>query len=72
MGFISTISHSSECEKQRAPLDLRPIATGFVSLRAGNICLASERKTSLKGRRQQFYKSGLSCWSYLHEESLLT
>ena len=69
MGFISTISHSSECKKQRAPLDLLPIATGLVSLRAGNIRLASERKTSLKGRVKQFYKSGSSCWSYWHEEN---
>ncbi len=69
MGFISTISHSSECKKQRALLDLLPIATGLVSLRAGNIRLASERKTSLKGRVKQFYKSGSSCWSYWHEEN---
>ncbi len=50
MDFIGTISHSSACKKRRAPLDSQPIATGSVWLRAGNMRLASERKSWLRGR----------------------
>ena len=31
--------------------------------------LASERKSWLRGRVKQLYKSGSSCWSYWHEEN---
>ena len=47
MGFIGTISHSLAWKKRRAPLDLRIIATGLVSLRAGNMRPASQRKSWL-------------------------
>jgi 3-hydroxyacyl-[acyl-carrier-protein] dehydratase len=69
MAFIGTISHSLACQKRRAPLDSQPIATGSVWLRAANMRLASERKSWLRGRGQQLYKSGSSCWSYWHEEN---
>src|SRR2546421_4754536 len=70
--FIVTISHNLVCKKQRAPLDLRPIATGLVWLRAGNPGLTSKRKTWSGDRVNTSARNGSSCWSCWHEETSLT
>ena len=72
IGFINTISHSSACKKRRAPLDLQPIATGLVSLRAGNIRLASERKSWLRGRVNNSTRAGRVAGATGMRKTLLT
>src|SRR5207248_5420400 len=54
ISFIGTISHSLGCKKQRAPLDLRPIAIGLAWPWAENVHRALERKNWLRGRAKNW------------------